>query len=363
MAHYEIEVWDKSGKATADIRAFCSNLQWSKTLNGSETLNFEIDLFKFEELLSNIGYSGDPFGFFEVGRNDIRVKRNGKYILGSNVYRFTYQTEEPTIKLNVECVGYLNFYKTQFVTASYTNQPQQEIMWNAIALCNAKAGGDYGVRQGTHTGAVVRRDRNYVRKEVANLITQMSGVINGCDFEFTPDKLFNTYEAKGTYRPSVRLIYPGNIQEFSFSRSIANVANYIYGLGSGNGEDVVISTAGDATSQNYLYRREKVAIWNSVVEQDTLDEHTNAVLHYGKDVIELPRLTLRDGTLDLSEVDVGDTVFVDLQQTYSLQHINGNYRIETIECQVDDNDSEKVKIEFDGLDIDEIIAKQQPEES
>lgn len=361
MAHYEIEVWDKTGKATADIREFCSNLQWSKTLNGSETVSFEIDLVKFETLLGSIGYTADPFGFFEVGRNDIRIKRNGKYIVGSNVYRFTYRTDEPSIKLVVECVGYLNFYKTMYITADYTNQPQQNIMWDAINKCNQKTGGDYGVRQGTHTGAVVRRDRSYVRKEVASLITQMSNVINGCDFEFTPDKKFNTFEAKGVYRPSVRLTYPGNIQSFNFTRSVANVANYIYGLGSGNGEDVISATAGDSTSQAYLYRREKVAIWNSVTDQSTVTEHTNAVLHYGKDIIELPKLTLRDGALDLSEVDSGDTVYVSLDATYSLKHIEGYYRIQTIDCRVDDNDSETVNLSFDGLDIDEIIAKQQPE--
>lgn len=364
MAHYEIEIWDKTGKPLADIRQYCSGLSWSKTLNGSETLTFTIDLNKFESLLKTLGYATTPLDFFEVGRCDIRVKRNGTYILGTNVYRFTYSTNDPSVSLTVECVGYLNFYKTQYVTASFSQVPQHEILWQVINQCNQKPGGDYGVRQGTHSGAVVRRDRNYTRKEVATLIQQMANVINGCDFSFTPDKKFNTYEAKGTYRPSIVLYYGdgGNIQSFSFSRSIEKVANYVYGLGSGNGDDVVSHEAEDVDSETYLYRRERIITWNSVTRDDTITEHTNSALHALKDIIEIPTITVRNDYLDLSVVDVGDTVIVNLNSNLSLKHVNGDYRIEGIDCSVDENDSETVRLTFDNLDIDSIIENQDSEE-
>jgi len=363
MAKYTIEIWNKDGEPTADIRQYCSNLRWSKVLNGSEQVSFQIDLLRFEKLLKNLGLENDPFSFFEVGRNDIRIKRNGQYIIGCNVYSFDYSTSDPTITFTVNCVGYLNFYKTQYVTADYNQWYQEDILNDVIIKCNAKRGGDYGVTRGVSIGGgVVKRDRHYSRKEVASLIQQMSEVINGCDFDFSPDKKFNTYDTKGTYRPSVRLTYPGNIQTFSVSRSIEKVSNFVYGLGSGNGSDAVQSTAEDTASEDYLYRREKIATWNSVTRQDTLDEHTDAVLHYTKDIIELPSVTLRPETLDLSVVDVGDTVSLDISGSAVLDHIEGNYRIEQIECAVDDNDSETVQLTFDNLDIDEIIAQQEPEE-
>lgn len=102
--------------------------------------------------------------------------------------------------------------------------------------------------------------------------------------------------------------------------------------------------------------------WNSVVEQDTLDEHTNASLHYYKDIIELPSVTLKDNTLDLSQVDVGDTISLELLSNISLRHVNGFYRIEKIDCTVDENDSEKVQLTFDNLDIDEIIEEQESDD-
>ena len=363
MAHYEIEIWDKTGRPLADIRQACSGLNWTKTLNGTESLSFNLDLPRYEKLIRSIGYDTNPFDLMEVGSVDIRVKRNGRYLLGTNVYRFQYASTDPTVNMAVQCFGYLNFYKTQYITASFSNTPQHQIMWSVINLCNQKTGGDYGIRQGTHTGAIVRRDRNYERKEVASLITQMSNVINGCDFEFTPDKLFNTYEAKGTYRPDTVLSYGanGNIQDFNFSRSIENVANYIYALGSGLGDELVMSTAEDEGSELALYRREKILTWNSVTEQETIDEHAESSLHALRDILELPRITLRADALDLSTVDVGDTVVVNLGNYASLSHVNGNYRIQEIDCRVDENDCETATLEFDDLDINQIINAQEEE--
>jgi len=129
-AKYEIEIWNKDGIPVADIRQICSNFSWSKTLNGSESVGFTVDLKRMESILESVGYKNDPFGFMEVGRHDIRIKRNGKYIVGANIYRFNYSSGYNSVTMRVECVGYLNFYKTQYITAQYTDAPQQEIMWD-----------------------------------------------------------------------------------------------------------------------------------------------------------------------------------------------------------------------------------------
>lgn len=366
MATYNIEIWHKDGYPLADIRQFCSNLNWSKTLNGSETLTFTIDLNRYEELLKSLGYSTAPFDLMEVGRNDIRVKRNGVYLLGTNVYRFNYITQDPGIEVNVQCVGYLNYYKTRYVTMDFDAETSQdEILFQVIEQCNSETGGDYGVRRGAVLGNMRTRTRHYKRKEVASLIQQMANCIGGPDFDFTPDKFFNIYETKGTYHPNIMLYYPelhgkpGNIQSFNFTRSIDGVANFVMGIGSGNGADAVQSTAEYALGEGDIYRREKVVLWNSVSRQDTLDEHTNAVLHQVQDIIEIPTVTLRDGVLNLNEVDVGDTVNLNLASNLMLRHINGAYRIQKIECSVDDSDAEMVTLSFDDLDIDTIIANQQ----
>ena len=65
MSKYAIEIWDKTGKPVADIRKLCSNLKWSKTLNNSESVSFDIDLNELEKTIQSLGYSEDVFEFFE----------------------------------------------------------------------------------------------------------------------------------------------------------------------------------------------------------------------------------------------------------------------------------------------------------
>jgi hypothetical protein len=159
----------------------------------------------------------------------------------------------------------------------------------------------------------------------------------------------------------VRLTYPGNIQSFNFTRTLDKVANYVFGIGSGTGEEAVQSQAEDPNSEDYLYRREKISMWNSVKDQETLDEHTNSVLHSVANIIELPNITVRDNELDMSELDVGDTIKVFLGGFASISHVSGDYRITSMVCNVDENDSESVTLDFDGLDIEQKIQNQENE--
>lgn len=359
MAKYEIVVFAKDGRPMGNIFALCKNFQWSKTRNDAEQVTFDLDLNLYEQYIETIGFGANPLDFMEVGRNDIRIKRNGTWLIGANIIKFEYSTEDPSITMKVSATGYLNYYKRRYVDINYTNTAQHLILWGVINQCNAMTGGDYGVRQGVHVGATVNRTRVQLRKEVKSFFQQMSQVINGCDFEFTPDKLLNTYAAIGTYRPTMRLKYPDNIASFNFGRSVEKVSNYIYGIGSGNGEDAIQAQSEDATSESYLYRREQIVTYNSVTDTTTLSQNINAVLHYSADPIELPTITVADGVLDLSDVGIGDTLPVELTGNKSLAHINGLYRIESITCKVDQNGAELVDLTFDDIDVDAIVALQE----
>jgi hypothetical protein len=357
-ANYKIVVFNKAGQAMGNILALCQNLQWSKTRNAAETLSFTLDLKRYEQYLDEIGLGDNPFEFLEVGRNDIKIWRNGEWLLCTNVIKFGYGSADPTISMTVQATGTLNYYKKRYADIDYDQIAQEEILWGVIEACNAMAGGDYGVTQGVHLGGTVLRDRHQVRKEVKSFFEQMSQVIGGCDFEFDAEKRLNTFQAQGQYRPDVRLVYPGNIQSFSFDRSVEKVANFIYGVGSGNGEDAVQATSEGTESETYLYRREQIATYNSVVEESTLQENVDAVRYYGDMPIELPVLTVQDGVLDYSTLSVGDTIPVQMNGNKSLAHINGNYRIESITVDVDENGSETGHLTFDDIDVAAIIAIQ-----
>lgn len=364
MAKYEIEVWDKTGGKLADIRPMCQNLQWTRTRNDAESLSFQINQYIYNRLITQLGYKNNPLSFLEAGRTDLRVKRNGKYLFGANVISISYSGNENTVNKTINATGYLNYYAKRYYTGIHRGEYQENILYDIISILNTEDGGDYGVRPGVVVGGEkVKRDRTYAEKEVKSLFKQLSEVIDGPDFEFTADKKLNIYEAQGVYRPSVRITYPGNIQGFSFTRSIENIANKVIAKGSGNGDDTRAATVIDQVGAEYCYLREKIATYNSVSSESTLQQNAQAVVAYGSSPFEVPSLNIQNDVLDLNQIGVGDTLIVDMSGTNDaeLARINGPYRIEQISCSVDDNDSEAVTLTFDDFNIDTIIASQQPE--
>lgn len=359
MERYEIEVWNKSGVLLGNIRHLAKNLKWTKQRNSHETVEFDMDLAKYEDYISQIGAASNPYDFMEVLSTDIRIKREGVYLIGANVIKFGYSPSDPSVTMHVSCTGYLNYFKDQYLDISYSSTPQGDILWGVINQVQTKTGANFGITRGSHTSTSVNRDRNFVRKNVKDFLQQMTNVIGGCDFEFTPDKKFNTYDTIGSYRPDIRLIYPENVDSFSFERRGDVLYNYIYGLGSGNGDDAVQVISQDSFSMNDYYRREKIVTFNSVQNESTLQENTDGVLEISKDVRELPTFTVHDGVLDLNDVKIGDTIYAELRNFKSLEHIKGFYRIEKIDCSVDENDAETVTLTFDDLDIDNIIQNQE----
>lgn len=358
MSRYEIEVWSKNGVLLGDIRHLCSSLKWTMQRNAHETLEFEMDLYEYEQYIEKIGVIANPFSFMDILSTDIRVKREGKYLFGANIIKFGYSPDGASVKLTVSCTGYLNYLKDQYLTIDYDNAWQGDILWGVIEQVQAKTGSNFGIKKG-NVAQGMKRDRHFTKKNVKDFIQQMTNVIKGPDIKFDADKTFHSYEALGNYRPDIRLVYPENVDSFTFERRGDVLFNYIQGFGSGNGDDAVQASSQDYHSMQQFYRREKVVTYNSVERLSTLQENVNGVLQATKDPRELPSFTVHDGILDLNDVGVGDTVYAELGGFKSLSHIKGYYRIEKIECSVDNNDAETVDITFDDINIDNIVAQQE----
>ncbi len=358
MAEYKIEVYNKNGQLLGDIRHLAHNLKWTEQRNAAETVSFRMDLAEYEKYMAKVGMR--PYDFMDAGTTDIRVVRNGKARIGAHLIKYNFSPNDPSVDIELSFSGYLNYFIGAHVDAAYNNVRQGDIMWGVINQYQGKPDGDFGIRRGQFTSLGANpRQRNQKRANVKDFLVRLSNVIGGPDFQFTPDKKFNTYDAIGNYRPDIRLSYPGNVAGFSFERSIDNLANYVIGIGSGDGDDAPSVYATDPFSRQERYRREKIVTFSSVEREDTLQENTDGVLELLKDVRELPSFTLADGTLDLNDVGIGDTIYSEMNGYIMFEHIRGFYRIEKIEVDVDDNDAEEVKLTFDNLDIDDIIQQQE----
>ena len=361
MAEYKIEVYSKNGKCLGDIRHLAQGLKWTEQRNAAETVSFRMDLARYEEYVKKTGMR--PYDFMDAGTTDIRVVRDGKDRVGAHLIKAVFSPNDPSVNIELSFTGYLNYFKDAYVDTDYDNTRQGDIAWGVINQYQGKQDGDFGIRRGRFTSLGKNpRQRHQKRANVKDFLVRLSNVIDGPDFQFTPDKKFNTFDAMGSYRPDIRLSYPGNVASFGFERSVDSLANYVIGIGSGNGDDAPSTYATDPYSRKALYRREKIVTFSSVVRETTLQENTNGVLELLKDVRELPSFTLSDGVLDLNDVGLGDTIYIEMNGYIMFEHIRGFYRIEKIEVDVDENDAEEVTLTFDNLSVDDIIAQQEENE-
>ena len=113
---YDIELWDwKSNTYVADLSYLVvGDLNFEWILNDVEQVSFEMDLFEYEKKCEEMGV--DSKELLKPYAHDIRIRRNGKYILGCQLTEANIKvSQEPPAKIQVKGVGFLNLFKDQYI--------------------------------------------------------------------------------------------------------------------------------------------------------------------------------------------------------------------------------------------------------
>ena len=155
------------------------------------------------------------------------------------------------------------------------------------------------------------------------------------DFSFAPDRTFNCYERKGSDKLDIEALYPGNIHSMKITRSASNLSNKIINIGSGIGDERLQATTSDTISRQTYGTRESVVTRNNVQLTDTLYAQGMGDLRDRKDPTNLPKVTIRDGSINPSNIEVGDCIIVKVEGDEYLGTINGLYRVVQFEISVD----------------------------
>lgn len=348
---YELELrgaW--SGAIIDEISDICTGRKWSVTRNGIETLEFTMDLDAFEQRMALLGE--DPYSIMMAYTADIIVVKKGVRKFGTHIYDRQYSLDVDGKSVSVKADGYLNLFKDRYITKTYTPQSMTDIAWDLID--ETQSGGvedDFGITLGPDQYTTADRERTYDDKNIKDAIIQQTDILGSeYDFQFTWDKKFNTYEHIGSDRPDIILTYPEIITSMGVPDSAIGTFNKIRALGSGMGEEKLVSIATDSTSRINFKTREKPVLYNDVSVQETLDEHAARDLALAKDIIQLPSITLPGTALDLNDVWVGDRIRVIIKDTPSLP-LDGMYRIEKISVSLDDNDVETITLGLDNYGL------------
>ena len=350
---YEIELWI-NGVFVADISKLATSRSYTIKRNDSEELQFTLDVKAFEDHCVNAGR--DPEATLVPYVTDVRVKRNGAYLFGTQVVDINYTFGEGGASMVVKATGFLDLFASRLITKTYTAEESTEIARDMLDDTQVIYG-DFGVENGPeqyNTG--VNRDRTFIDQNIKDALVNLTDLIDGnFDFAFTYDRKFNTYQMQGTYRPNLKLTYPYNIKSISTPKTALNLYNYTIGLGSGFGEETVRSEVSDIDSRlNYGTRMRQVT-FNSVQDQTVLDQNTAAENAKTKDLLILPKLTVTGDFLDLNTVWVGDRIPVAVQGHPSLP-LSDIYRIEQLSVTIDENDAEDIGLTVDNYGFVQAVS-------
>lgn len=344
---YEIELW-VNGERVADISKLALDRKFLLKRNASEEFTFRMDIDAFEAYCASAGIN--PRAILEAYVTDVLVKRNGEYYFGTQIVDMPMTLDESGNNVSVLATGYLDLFKDRYITKSYTSTERTEIFRDVIETVQVGDFMDWGILPGTvqYETDIDDAERTYVDMNVRDLLINLTDLSDGnFDFRFNPDRTYEIFERIGTIRSS-KFTFPYNVDSLAVAHGAGNLFNYIIGLGSGFGEEALRNETADAASRGNYGTRQKPVSFNSVSVQDTLDKNTYAYLQKVSQILELPKLRVNGAFANLDSLSVGDTVPVEVVG-HSLLPLDDMYRIEQIECTLDENDEETIEISVDNF--------------
>lgn len=350
---YEVELWSRQGVLVADISVLVKSFNFTMQRNDAESFEMTLDLDAFEHLASSIGTM--PMVMLNPYRTDIKIKRRGQYLFGVHVIEIGTELTEDEATITLKAVGYLNLLNDRFITKTYTNTYETDIIQDFINETQSQPNGDLGITFGNMV-QLVQRDRIYERQNIKEGVVNLTKLINGnFDIAIDHNKVLSTYEMIGSDRSlELEFTYPGNIRQLSVPRTGINLYNKIYGIGAGFGDDQVQSIQQDTASQLEYGVHENIYTWNSVLEQATLDQNALARLNITRNMLEIPQVKVSGRDFDLDQYGIGDRVTVRVTSHPFLNTIDGIYRIERIAVAVDENQDEDITLFFDNDQLESL---------
>jgi len=244
----------------------------------------------------------------------------------------------------------------------FTQVDQSAIAWQLIAHSQSKVGGNLGITRGLGATTGRLRDRAYeFGKPIGEIIQELGEVIDGFDWEITPELVFNVYyPQRGNLMSAEMLDWGGTIAGVSRTVTTTEYANVVRVTGRSQGaapedpEEEPVELVGEVRTADDIgtvpQGRWEKQIGSDVVTQFGLADRADYELMIqtrlmpkysleyalgrwnGPQTLWLgdrPRVRVRSGRLDVST----------------------RHRVQQIDIDVDDNDVETVRVDLGSTPI------------
>ncbi len=350
---YAVELYNPAGKLLAELTGRATSRSLVMSRNEAESISWSVDLNEFEDYCRRLGQH--PRTILMPLVTEVRIRRLGTYVGGGQLAYCYIALESGRQVIQMRATGFLNLFKKRYtgdtpagsVQQNFTAVEATTIARTLIDQSQALTNGNYGVTIGT-LAQVGPHDRTYNRTNIKDALQDLTRVQkNPFDFEFTHNKVFNTYASIGSNRPDIVFEYPGNVIGLAVPIDASDVANEILGLGQGAGEASQAQyTAVDTPSQLAYRLRQEIFMSNATDNSNNgLTDSTEAYKEAHSLPLEIPALVI-DGNAApfITDYHIGDRVLVKVSGYQMLDNINGSYRIERIELDIDESDNERITL-------------------
>jgi hypothetical protein len=308
-----------------------------------------MDLDAFEiYMINKVG--ADPVSNFREGQTEIKVRQDGVYLFGTQLYYAPINlNEDGSIIISVQATGYLNFFKSRYPnpTDAYVGVEAVELFYRIVDAAQAVTNGNYGIitRPAGYYVTDKMRDKtfeNYTSSTKLNM-QRMTNLVDGnFDFRILADKKLMTYQSIGSPRTDFRVSFDranfrSTLKSAILNRGANNLYNSVVGIGSGFGNDILQTEQNDLASQIEFGLRQLPVQFNEVSELPTLIENAQARLDKVKSLLRMPQITLSGADLPAVPLEIGDIIPLVMTGRRLLEDLTGYYRVERREVSVDEN--------------------------
>lgn len=336
-------------------------LLYSETVDGELLGELPFIGLGFAEELNGVGrwsatIPADVYQGIGPGTNVVYMERDG-VILGTGIlWAVDHDYAAGTMTVTGEGIG--SYYRKRRITIdfTYTATEQVEIVDSLLSITEALGGGVGATVVAEPTG--VTRDRTYVGREVKPVleaIEEVALVEGGFDLRWRARRnagviervLYCDYPTTGRVTDHVFEIGV-NCAILSYSEDAAGMANWVAGLGAGEGDDKVWNALSNYILGQTTPRLDDSVSHVDVSDADVLDGHIERRLRRGGSPARRINLRMVPGTLpELGSFDVGDRMRVRAPLTW--RDVDDQFRLVTIDYQI--GDSEDISVQLVGAEL------------
>lgn len=327
----------------------------------SSEFNFVTEITRYESL--NISRKNNDIGslvvtfnlyddrlienLFTRYRTKVLLKRNDYPLYVFYVYKKSINLSPDSNSVTITCYDYLHYLQKRFVKSitHFKDTEIGEIAMSLIDTMQAETNGEYMIREGTIETTETRNETYEKFTLISDAIQRLANINGGYDFEFRPvvdadGRLTEVdlwiWASRGSLKENVILsketILVNNATDY------VEIANTVYGVGFGSGDNVLESTASNDSLQQAYTVLETTAEFKGVSLQTTLDDQTEDFLTRNEKERFYMSITVRPNIYEFGDFDLNDFVRYDFTN-YSIPFLQaygqGTARIEKIDINID----------------------------